>query len=165
MSWKAKKILKKCAESHRALAELKRVSATIPNESILITTFSLQEAKDSSEVENIVTTHDELYKHSLFANSIQNVAAKEVGNYGEALRDGFNFVQNSQLLIQKHTLTIQETLEKNQAGYRRLPSTELKNQKPGELFIDRPRTNRQSYNSWITSNSTSTTMNFPMSIL
>ena len=134
----SKKVLKKCAAAHRALAELKGVSATIPNESILISTLSLQEAKDSSEVENIVTTHDDLYKQSLFASSIQNVAAKEVGNYAEALRDGFNLVQSSELLTQKHILTIQQTLEKNQAGYRKLPGTELKNQKTGEVVYRPP---------------------------
>jgi Fic family protein len=60
-------VLKKTAEAHRYLAELKGVAATIPNEAILINTLSLQEAKDSSEIENIVTTHDELYKANLIS--------------------------------------------------------------------------------------------------
>jgi Fic family protein len=55
-------ILKKLASSSRQLAELKGIAATIPNQGILINTVGLQEAKDSSEIENIVTTHDELFK-------------------------------------------------------------------------------------------------------
>ena len=57
-----KPVLKKLAQAHRALAELKGVTGIIPNQTILISTLSLQEAKDSSAIENIITTHDELYK-------------------------------------------------------------------------------------------------------
>ncbi len=60
-------VLRQLAPAHHYLAELKGVvAATIPNESILINTLTLQEAKDSSEIENIITTHDELYKETLF---------------------------------------------------------------------------------------------------
>lgn len=55
-------ILKKLAASSRRLAELKGLAGSIPNQGILINTLGLQEAKDSSEIENIVTTHDELFK-------------------------------------------------------------------------------------------------------
>ena len=58
-------VLKKLAQAHRALAELKGIAATIPNESILINTLALQEAKDSSEIENIITTQDELFRSDL----------------------------------------------------------------------------------------------------
>ena len=74
----SKAILKKLASAHRALAELKGVATTIPNQSILINTLALQEAKDSSAVENIITTHDELYKAQLFADAFRDAAAKEV---------------------------------------------------------------------------------------
>jgi Fic family protein len=72
-----KTVLRKLAEAHRHLAELKGIAATIPNESILIYTLALQEAKDSSEIENIVTTHDELFKAQL-ADDAAHPAAKEV---------------------------------------------------------------------------------------
>ena len=55
-----KAILKKTATARSALAEMKGAALSIPNESILISTLSLQEAKDSSAIENIITTHDEL---------------------------------------------------------------------------------------------------------
>ena len=68
-------VLKALAPAHRYLAELKGLAATIPNEHILINTLALQEAKDSSEIENIITTHDELYKADLFAEYLNNPAA------------------------------------------------------------------------------------------
>ena len=58
----SRKVLKKIVSSNRALAELKGVAQTIPNQSILINALALQEAKDSSEIKNIITTHDELYR-------------------------------------------------------------------------------------------------------
>ncbi|GAA3943054.1 Fic/DOC family N-terminal domain-containing protein [Litoribacillus peritrichatus] len=87
--WETRSVLKKTAEAHRYLAELKGVAASIPNEAILINTLALQEAKDSSEVENIVTTHDELYRASSFEEAITNPATKEVQNYAFALKQGF----------------------------------------------------------------------------
>ena len=74
--WETRAVLKKVAEAHRYLAELKGIAASIPNEAILINTLALQEAKDSSEVENIVTTHDELYKANLFEEAITSVWEK-----------------------------------------------------------------------------------------
>lgn len=81
-----KEVLKKTTTASRALAELKSLAKTIPNEVILINTLVLQEAKDSSEIENIITTHDELFKATLFENLITSVATKEVQNYANALR-------------------------------------------------------------------------------
>ena len=78
-------ILKKLAEAHRYLAELKGLAESIPNKTILINAISLQEAKDSSEVENIVTTHDELYKAGIASSIDINIATKEVKKYSEAL--------------------------------------------------------------------------------
>lgn len=60
-------VLKRLAEAHRYLAELKGVAATIPNERILVDTLSLQEAKDSSAIENIITTDDEVYRSDYLA--------------------------------------------------------------------------------------------------
>ncbi len=62
---KTKNVLKQLAKANRALAELKGVALTIPNENILISSLTLQEAKDSSEIENIITTEDDLYKADL----------------------------------------------------------------------------------------------------
>ncbi|RTQ47205.1 Fic family protein [Hymenobacter gummosus] len=123
-----KAVLKKLPEARAALAELKGVSKTIPNEGILLNTLPLQEAKDSSAVENIITTHDELFKAALQTEGIKSQAAKEVGNYAAALRLGFSLVRQYGFLSVNHLALIQRELEQNNAGYRRLPGTTLKNQ-------------------------------------
>jgi Fic family protein len=119
-------ILKRLASSSRALAELKGIAASIPNQGILINTLGLQEAKDSSEIENIVTTHDELFKDDVLPEAFANPAAKEVLRYRQALRAGFALVQASGLLTANHIIEIQGELERNDAGFRKLPGTALK---------------------------------------
>jgi Fic family protein len=119
-------ILKRLASSSRALAELKGIAASIPNQGILINTLGLQEAKDSSEIENIVTTHDELFKDDVLPEAFANPAAKEVLRYRQALRVGFEQVRASGLLTANHIIEIQGELERNNAGFRKLPGTALK---------------------------------------
>lgn len=131
-------VLKKLAAAHRALAELKGIAAAIPNEGILLDTLPLQEAKDSSAVENIITTHDELYQAELQIGESQ--AAKEVQRYTAALRLGLNLVQQYGFLSVNHLALIQQELEHNNGGYRRLPGTTLKNQR-GEIVYTPPQDN------------------------
>lgn len=131
-------ILKKLVSAHRSLAELKGVATTIPNQRILINTLALQEAKDSSAVENIITTHDELYKAQLFAEEFKNAAAKEVSDYAEALVHGFDLVQKHKIITANHILSIQKRLEKNDAGFRRLPGTALVNELSGQAVYTPP---------------------------
>jgi len=78
-------VLKCLARASRQLAELKGVAAAIPNQTVLINTLGMQEAKDSSAIENIVTTHDDLYQGELFPQTRSNAAAKEVLRYRQAL--------------------------------------------------------------------------------
>ena len=119
-------ILKRLVSAHRALAEFKGVAASMPNQNILLSTLGLQEAKDSSEIENIVTTHDELFREVL-QDATTSPAAKEVARYNRALRVGFDAVRESGLLTNNHIVEIQAALEKNRAGYRKVPGTVLKN--------------------------------------
>lgn len=119
-------ILKMLASSSRKLAELKGIAASIPNQGILINALALQEAKDSSEIENIVTTHDELFKDDVLPESFANPAAKEVLRYRQALRVGFEQVRSRGLLTCNHIIQIQGELERNNAGFRKLPGTALK---------------------------------------
>jgi Fic family protein len=119
-------ILRRLASSSRKLAELKGIAASMPNQGILINTLGLQEAKDSSEIENIVTTHDELFKDDVLPEAFANPGAKEVLRYRQALRVGFNLVRQSGLLTSNHIVQIQGELERNNAGFRKLPGTALK---------------------------------------
>lgn len=119
-------ILKKLAAASRRLAELKGVAASIPNQGILINTLGLQEAKDSSAIENVVTTHDDLFQGDVLPEAIANPAAKEVLRYRQALRVGFEQVRRSGLITTNHLIEIQAELEQNNAGLRKLPGTALK---------------------------------------
>lgn len=121
-------ILKQLAASSRQLAELKGVAASIPNQGVLINALGLQEAKDSSAVENIVTTHDELFRDSIFPNELGTPEAKEVLRYGQALEVGFQAVRSHGLLTNNTILDIQRELERNSAGFRKVPGTALKDQ-------------------------------------
>lgn len=127
-----KAILKKAVSAQRFLAELKGISGIIPNQGILINTLALQEARDSSAIENIVTTHDELFREELFPEYAANAAAKEIKRYVSALKTGFDLVRKEKLLTVNHIIAIQAELENSHAGFRKLPGTELKNNQTGE---------------------------------
>lgn len=131
------KVLKKAISANRALANLNGVVRIIPNRAILINSLVLQEAKDSSEIENIITTHDELYRANLDMESVTN-EAKEVQNYKEALLRGFALVKDTKLLLKKHIVEIQGVLEKNDAGVRKQAGTNLKNAQTGEIIYTPP---------------------------
>lgn len=130
------KVLKQLVKAHKSLAELKGTAKTIPNENILIDTLTLQEAKDSSEVENIVTTHDDLYKENILINT-KNISAKEVYNYARGLKKGFQIVREQKLLLNKHIISIQKELLENNAGFRTQTGTKLINSK-GQVVYTPP---------------------------
>lgn len=113
-------VLKKAASAHRYLAELKGVSATIPNQTILINTLSLQEAKDSSAIENIITTHDDLFREEVFPEYAVSAAAKEVSSYVSVLKKGYLLVKSSGLLTSNQIIDIQAEMEKTRSGFRKL---------------------------------------------
>lgn len=122
-----KNVLKQLAKANRALAELKGVALTIPNENILISSLTLQEAKDSSEIENIITTEDDLYKADLSMKDFSiSPATKEVQNYREAISHGFKLVREHKLLTNNHIIEIQNILKHTDAGFRNTPGTCLK---------------------------------------
>lgn len=131
-------VLKSLPSAHAALAELKGIASTMPNQTILINTLGLQEAKDSSAIENIITTHDDLYKSELNLNSFKSLNAKEVQNYISATKKGFELISKSGLLTNKIILKVQEELEGNNAGFRKLPGTVLKSSETGEVIYTPP---------------------------
>lgn len=136
-----KAVLKQVNAANRLLAELKGIALTIPNENILINTLVLQEALDSSAVENIVTTSDDLYKADLnMKGHISNVAAKEVLLYREAMSVGFQQARKNKLLTLNDILAIQQVLEGNTAGFRKEPGTVLKSSS-GEVVYTPPQEN------------------------
>lgn len=131
-------VLRALIRAHRHLAELKGVSGVIPNPDIVISTLSLQEAKDSSEIENIFTTQDELYQADLFGDQTKNPSAKEVGRYAAALQSGFRKVQKDGLITVNRIIEFHTELMENDAGVRKLPGTLIRNQSTREVVFTPP---------------------------
>ena len=122
--------------AHRHLAELKGLCESLPNQSILLDTLGIQEAKDSSEIENIISTHDELYASN--EHVAVTPSAKEVRHYISALRVGYEAVRDSGLIRLETLLAVQAELEQNRAGLRKLPGTVLKNEATGQIIYEPP---------------------------
>lgn len=135
-SLEVKEVWQPLAEAHRYLAELKGLCESLPNSAILLDTLSIQEAKDSSEIENIITTHDELYAYE--QSSSASASAKEVQHYIGALRVGYFEVLESNLIRLNTILRVQEEVEQNNAGLRKMPGTVLKNQSTGTVVYEPP---------------------------
>ncbi len=131
------KVLKKAISANCALARLNGVAKIIPNSQILINSLVLQEAKDSSEIENIITTHDELFRAELDIGSVTN-ETKEVEHYRQALLKGYALVQEHRLLLKRDIIDIQKELEQNDAGVRRQSGTVLRNMATGEVVFEPP---------------------------
>lgn len=131
-------ILKGLARAHRYLAELKGVAKTIPNEGMLISTLTMQEAKDSSAIENIITTHDELFKVTVLKGEKVNQAAKEVENYRAALRESYRQTRDSGLIRVNDILQMQAIIEPDRAGIRKIPGTSIGNAETGEVVYTPP---------------------------
>lgn len=137
-------VLKALAKANRALAELKGRAATIPNQGILIDTLALQEAKASSEIENIVTTQDELFQADLQLEGVDSATAKEVALYRDALKLGYDHLLKSDGLITNRTLIdMFRLLKGREGGFRVTPGTALKNDSTGEVVYVPPQDARE----------------------
>lgn len=132
-----KKVLKKVSSANRSLAELKGLLEILPNKFLLLNTLTLREAKDSSEIENIITTNDELYKAEIKIIP-DSSATKEVRNYREALNIGYKLVKEKELLTNNVIIEIQSVLEENNQGFRKTPGTIIQNTSTGELVHTPP---------------------------
>ena len=131
-------ILKQANKAAAALAELKGIAKTIPNQAMLINAIVLQEAKDSSQIENIITTQDELYKALTVNKSNLSADTKEVMNYRKAIFFGFEIVKKQGFLSVNNIVSIQQELVDNNAGIRSIPGTVLKNDMTGEVVYTPP---------------------------
>lgn len=132
-------VLRALALAHRRLAELKGRAASIPNQGILIDTLALQEAKASSEIENIVTTQDELFQFGLFPDGPESPAAKEVANYRDALKRGHDsLLQTQGLLTNNVIIEMFRILKRTTGDFRATPGTALKNEATGALVYVPP---------------------------
>lgn len=129
-------ILKQLLNTHKALAELKGFSDVIPNKNILINAAMINEAKNSSEIENIITTHDELYK--AMSGAKETGPSKEVINYRRALWNGYELVKQNGFISTNMIITIQSIIENSDAGVRRVPGTVLMDDRTKEVVYTPP---------------------------
>ena len=137
------RILREANKATAALAELKGIANTIPNQSMLINAIVLQEAKGSSEIENIITTQDELYKALTINKSNLSPQTKEVVNYRKAIFQGFDLVKKQGFLRVNDIIDIQHELIGNNAGIRSTPGTVLKNDTTGEIVYTPPQDKKE----------------------
>lgn len=132
-----KEILKAAISANKALAELKGVAKTIPNQSILISTLPLQEARSSSEIENVITTNDKLYEAMASAANNFDPQTKEVLRYREALWEGYKELQTRKLLTTNLYIRIYQKIKETNAGIRVTPGTKISNSE-GEVVYTPP---------------------------
>lgn len=130
-------IFRQLSKSSKYLGELKGIAKTLPNQTMLINAVALQEAKDSSEIENIITTQDELYK-ALTISGTYSIQIKEVINYRKAIFLGHDIIQKQGFLRLNDIEEIQKTIVENNAEIRSMPGTVLKNDKTGEIVYTPP---------------------------
>ncbi|MBP6871976.1 MAG: Fic family protein [Bacteroidales bacterium] len=133
-----KNVLKKLVSARAGLAELKGRAPLIPNQDILINNISLQEAKVSSEIENIITTNDELFKAISAKNYPVDKSTKEVINYRKALYSGFQAIGTNKILTINDIININETIIETTEGIRKLPGTALMNDRTNEVIYTPP---------------------------
>jgi len=132
-----KEILKKAIDANRALAELKGIANIIPNQSILISTLPLQEARSSSEIENVITTNDKLYEAVASSSNNYDPQTKEVLRYREALWEGYNQLKERDLLTTNLFISIYQIIKETNAGIRVTQGTKISNPN-GEIIYTPP---------------------------
>lgn len=139
---KTPKILEELNEASRSLAELKGFANSIPNQHILINAITINEAKDSSEIENIVTTHDSIYK-VLTESGFKEDAAKEVVNYRKAIWRGYEIIKEKEFISTNILVELQSMIEPNKTGIRKTMGTNLVNSVTGEIIYTPPQTENE----------------------
>lgn len=121
------KVLRKTIDASRALAQLNGMLTNLPNPTLFLDTIHLQEAKASSEIENIITTNDDLYKSLVADKKFDNSATKEVISYKEALYNGLRDIEKRPFISTNLCIEIVQSIKKNTAGIRTTPGIALKN--------------------------------------
>lgn len=132
-----KRILRKTISAGRALAHLNGTLLNLPNPTLFLDTIYLQEAKASSEVENIITTNDELYKSFIADRKIESSATKEVLNYKEALWLGLEELKTKPFITTNLCVKIVQCIKQNNASIRKTQGTTLSNVQ-GEVIYTPP---------------------------
>ncbi|MCE7057050.1 Fic family protein [Algoriphagus sp. AGSA1] len=129
-----KNILRKTISAGRALAHLNGTLLNLPNPTLFLDTIYLQEAKASSEVENIITTNDELYKSLVADKKVENSATKEVLSYNEALWLGIEQLKKKPFITTNLCVRIVQCIKPNTASIRNTPGKTLSSTKGDVIY-------------------------------
>lgn len=132
-----REVMRKTIKASRALAQLNGAIINLPNPSLFLDTIHLQEAKASSEIENIITTNDDLYKSVVADKRFESTAAKEVISYKEALWFGLEKIKTQPFITTNLCVEIMQCIKQNTSGIRATPSTTLSNTQ-GEVIYTPP---------------------------
>jgi Fic family protein len=132
-----KAVLKQCIASRAALAELKQAAELIPNQAMLINIIPTLEAKDSSEIENIVTTADKLFQYADSSSHQVDATTREALRYRTALYNGFESLAKRPLCTAT-AVEICRTIKSSDMDIRRVPGTALANASTGRVIYTPP---------------------------
>ncbi len=132
-----KPVLKRCVGAGRALATLRQSAFLIPNQDVLINTIPLREAKDSSAIENIVTTNDALFRYANIDPEKADAATREALRYRTALLSGYQDLRHRPLTTNV-AIAICRTIKNVDLGIRQTPGTVLRNQTAGNIIYSPP---------------------------
>ena len=130
-------VLRKTIKASRALANLNGAIINLPNPRLFLDTIHLQEAKASSEIENIITTNDDLYKSAVADKKFDNAASKEVISYKNALWYGLKQLESKPFITTNLCIEIMQRIKQNTSGIRVTPGTTLSNTK-GDIIYTPP---------------------------
>lgn len=133
-----REVLKVSIQAHRALALLEGSLSRLPNPAVLLDSIGLQEAKVSSEIENIITTHDELYQYAIADRPVESGATREVLHYKEALWKGYGEVRENGLLTTNLFVGLVQAIKQNGSGIRTVPGTQIINDRTREVIYTPP---------------------------
>lgn len=135
-------ILKKLSIANNGIGELKGIINILPNPNLILSLINIGESKDSSAIENIITTYEDIFKELITKKSISK-ASKEVLSYKEAIACGYGELSKKGFISTNSLVNIQRIIEPNMGGIRKLPGTVIKNMKTNEIVHNPPQNEKE----------------------
>ncbi|MFA6842918.1 MAG: Fic/DOC family N-terminal domain-containing protein [Bacilli bacterium] len=135
-------ILKELSIANSNIGELKGMLNTLPNPKLVLSLVLISESKDSSAIENIITTYDQIFKEIVSKNPLGG-KPKEVVNYKQAIAHGLELVKMNKLISTNILVEIQKLIDENNGGIRKLPGTVIKNTVTNETVYTPPQTEKE----------------------
>ncbi len=130
-------ILKQLSVANNSIGELKGILNLLPNPKLILSLILISESKDSSAIENIITTYDQIFKEIVSKNP-SGGKPKEVMNYKLAIEHGLRLIRENQFINTNIMIEIQERIEENKGGIRKLPGTVIINESTREILHTPP---------------------------